>query len=88
MNTVTVPVTSSWASKINWTQAVSALAMLLAWYSGGKISMTADQQVALVTSIGVITNIVTWVLRTWFTKTVTPSSIPAATPVVRQTGTQ
>jgi hypothetical protein len=88
MDTVTVPVASSWSSKINWTQAVSGLAMLLAWYSGGKINLTGDQQLALVTTIGVITNIVTWVLRTWFTKTVTPSSVPTNAAVVRQAGTQ
>jgi hypothetical protein len=88
MDTVTVPVASSWVSKINWTQVVSAFAMLLSWYSGGKVGLTTDQQLALVTSIGVLTNIVTWVMRTWFTKTVTPSSVPAATPIVRQAGTQ
>lgn len=75
-----VEVQSSWASKINWTQAVSGTAMLLTFVSGGKIGMTIDQQAAVVTAIGVATNVVTWIFKTWFTKTITPAS--AADPSV------
>lgn len=70
----TVQIKSAWVSKINWTQAVSGVAMLLAWFSGGKIGLTTEQQAAVVTTIGVATNIVTWIIKTWFTTTVTPSS--------------
>lgn len=74
-DTTIVEVKSAWASKINWTQGIAGTAMVLAWVSGGKIGLTSDQQAALVTSIGVITNVATWVLKTWFTKTVTPTSV-------------
>ena len=76
--TVAVATQSAWASKINWTQVVAGFAMILAWLSGGKMGLTADQQAALVTSIGVICNVVTWVQRTWFTRTVTPASVANA----------
>lgn len=75
MDTARVQVVSAWWSKINWTQAVTGLAMLLAWFTGGKINLTADQQLSLVTAIGIAGNVATWVLKTWFTKTVTPSAV-------------
>lgn len=74
--TVQVDVKSAWASKINWTQAVSAFAMILTLVSGGKIGMSGDQQAAAVVTIGVVTNVVTWVIKTWFTPTVTAASLP------------
>jgi hypothetical protein len=76
----TVDVASAWGSKINWTQAVSGFAMVLTFATGGKLGMTIDQQAAVVTTIGVLTNIATWVMKTWFTKTITPAS--AAAPEV------
>jgi hypothetical protein len=76
----TVDVASAWGSKINWTQAVSGFAMVLTFATGGKLGMTIDQQAAVVTTIGVFTNIATWVMKTWFTKTITPAS--AAAPEV------
>lgn len=72
---VIVEVKSAWVSKINWTQAIGGAAMVLGWYSGGKINLTADQQLALVTTIGVVSNLVTWVIKTWFTSTVTAASV-------------
>jgi hypothetical protein len=71
---ITVPIKSAWASKINWTQAVSAFAMLIGWASGNAIELSADKQTAIVVTIGVIGNIVTWIMKTWFTTTITPSS--------------
>lgn len=76
--TITVPVSSAWTSKVNWTQAVAAFAMILTLVSGGKVGMSGDQQAALVVSIGVFFNIVTWVLKTFFTSTVHASSLTAA----------
>ncbi len=73
---VTVPVTSAWGSKVNWTQAVAGAAMVLTFATGGKIGMTADQQAAVVVTIGVIGNVVTWVMKTFFTDSVHPSSLP------------
>jgi hypothetical protein len=71
---VVVPVKSAWLSKINWTQAVASIAMVLALVTGNSISLTADQQGAVVVVIGVIGNIATFIFKTWFTKSVTPSS--------------
>lgn len=72
----TVDIKSAWASKINWTQIVGAAAMLLTFATGGKFDISADQQVSIVVTIGVICNVATWIQRTWFTTAVTPSSIP------------
>jgi hypothetical protein len=74
-----VSVESAWASKINWTQAVGGAAMMLTFATGGKANLTADQQVAIVTVIGLIQAGVTWFLRTYKTTTVTPASV-ASTP--------
>ena len=80
--TVRVDVKSAWASKINWTQAVSAVAMVLTLVSGGELNITAEQQLNIVAAIGILSSIVTWVLKTWFTTTVTPSSVtpPSSNP--------
>ena len=71
---VVVPVKSAWLSKINWTQAVASVAMVLTLVTGNAVALTGDQQSAIVVTIGVIGNIVTFVMKTWFTKSVTPSS--------------
>jgi hypothetical protein len=74
--TATVPVVSAWASKINWTQAVAAFAMILTLVSGGRVGMDADQQAAAVVTIGVGCNIATWIMKTFFTARVHPTSLP------------
>lgn len=74
--TATVPVVSAWSSKVNWTQVVGGFAMVLTLVTGGKVGMTADQQAAAVTTIGVLCNIATWVLKTWFTPHVNAASLP------------
>ena len=73
--TVVVPVESGWWSKINWTQAASALSAILVFFFGQTAALTAEQQLAVVVVIGLITNAATFVLRQWFTKTVTPAAI-------------
>ena len=73
--TVQVSLKSAWASKINWTQAVTAFAMLVTLFTGGKFNIDADQQAAIVVTIGVVGNLATWVMKTWFTPTVTPASV-------------
>lgn len=72
---VTVPTKSAWLSKINWTQGVSSFAMVLTLFSGGTLNLTADQQTAIIVTIGVVGDIATWVIKTWFTPTVTPASV-------------
>ena len=54
METATVPVTSAWTSKVNWTQGVSAFAMILTFLSGGHAGLSPDQQAAVVVTIGVV----------------------------------
>jgi hypothetical protein len=72
-----VDVQSAWASKINWTQAVAILASALVFMTGGKVNIPLDVQVQIVTGITVAQGLITWVMKTWFTKTITPSSAAA-----------
>jgi hypothetical protein len=77
MDTTTVNVKSAWMSKINWTQFVSSGAMLLTLVTGGKLNLTADQQTAIIVVIGVGGDIITYIMKTWFTPTITPGSATA-----------
>lgn len=51
-------------SKINWTQFVGAAAMLASYFG---LDIPAEMQVQIVMVIGLVTQGLTWVLRTWFT---------------------
>ena len=64
-------VKSAWASKINWTQAVAFAAMLFTMFG---IDMPAELQAQIVTGIGIVAAVVTWILRTWFTTAITYAS--------------
>jgi hypothetical protein len=75
-----VPVKSAWLSKINWTQIVSIVAMVIAFATSNKFQIDVNQQAAIVVVIGVIGNGLTLVLKTWFTPTVTPASLPTVAP--------
>lgn len=70
--TARVPVRTAWASKINWTQAVSLLATLLALRG---FSLDADTQVAIIATIQGVQTVATWVFRTFFNKSVSPASL-------------
>ena len=83
-----VPVESGWLSKINITQVVQAAAMLLLFTTGGKVNISADQQVVLATAIVIVGNLVTVIFRQYFTKTVTPQSVPPAETVTVVPGQQ
>ena len=63
-----VPVKSAWASKINWTQAVTVAGSLLAMFG---LDLTVEQKASLVSGITVFGAIVTWAFRTWFNNSVT-----------------
>ena len=67
----TVEVKSAWLSKINWTQAVAALAALFTLFGH---SIPDDVQADVLTAITCIAAVVTWVQRTFLTTTITPSS--------------
>lgn len=63
-------VKSAWFSKINWTQALALLASVLVVFG---IDLDPQTQIAIVAGIQGAQSALTWVLRTFFTKTVTPS---------------
>lgn len=69
-----VDVKSSWVSKINWTQVVGIGASALVLATGGKVNIPPEVQAEIIASIGAVQGIVTWVLKTWFTKTITAAS--------------
>lgn len=73
--TTVVTVKSAWASKINWTQAVGIGATMLALASGNKYELPADVQVEIVAGIQGAQAVATWIIKTWFTPTVTPASV-------------
>jgi hypothetical protein len=66
-----VDVKSSWASKIEWTQAAGAV-MILASLFG--LNLTPEQQAAVVTVIALAAQAATWIMRRWFTTSITKSS--------------
>ena len=75
-STALVPIKTAWASKINWTQAVSVTSMALVLFFGPGASLTTEQQLAIVTVIHLIGAAVTWICRTWFNRSVSPGSLP------------
>ena len=75
-----VEVQSAWASKINWTQVVGIVASIVTMVSGNKYQIPLETQLAIVSAIQGIQAVASWVFKTWFTKTITPSS--AADPSV------
>lgn len=62
---------SAFASKINWTQAIAAIAMILTMFG---FNLPADVQAQIVAIIVGVQAVVTWVMRTWFTTSITPQS--------------
>lgn len=72
--TTRVEVKSAWTSKINWTQAVGVAASVLTVVTGSKFNIPADQQLVIVGIIQGVQSLVTWVVKTWFTNTVTAAS--------------
>jgi uncharacterized membrane protein len=68
-----VSVKSAWTSKINWVQLVSVAAVLGTVFG---IDISAEDQAKIVAAVAIVSNIVTGVIKTWFTPTITPQSIP------------
>lgn len=71
VETVNVPVKSAWVSKINWTQGIAVAAAALSFLG---FDLDADTQAKLLAGIVGVQGVVTWFLRTFRTKSVTPSS--------------
>lgn len=67
-----VNIKSAWASKINWTQFLSSLFSLLAAFG---LDIPAEQKLIIVVAIDTISSTATWIFKTWYTSTITPSSI-------------
>lgn len=71
-----VPVKSGWASKISWMQvagpAASTIAIFLSFFG---LKLTPDQIIGVVMAIQTIQSIVTWIIRQWFTSSVTAASM-------------
>lgn len=72
---VTVSVKPASESKINWTQFVSMGAMLLTYFG---LPLSPEQQAGIIMTIGVVGDLFTWIMKTWFTSTVTPQSVGKA----------
>lgn len=58
-------------SKINWTQWIAAAVSLTTYFG---FELTAEQVGAIILVTQLIGNFATYVMKTWFTTTVTPSS--------------
>jgi hypothetical protein len=67
-----VEVKSAWLSKVNWTQAVSLGATLLALKG---FTLDAETQLAIVVGIQSAQSVATWALRTFFNRSVSPASL-------------
>lgn len=65
-----VDVQSAWLSKINWGEGVKVLAMLLAMKG---ITLSPEVQNYILEAIIGLGGIYTFVVKTWFTKTITPA---------------
>lgn len=61
---------SAWLSKINWTQAIALVCGLLT-YAG--YTVPADVQNAVLAGIIAASTVITWALRTFSTKSITPA---------------
>ncbi len=72
-------------SKINATQVVSALSLLLAVGLGHQFELSSDVQTALVVVISWAFNFVTIIIKTYFTKTVTAQSAANTEFVMKDT---
>ncbi len=66
-----VQVKSAWTSKINWVQAAGLVASAAAYFG---LQLTADQVLGVIAAIQTVTAVVTWVVKTWFSNSVTSAS--------------
>lgn len=77
---VVVPVKSAWLSKINWTQGIALLAAAGTFFG---FDLDAKTQAEALAGIVGVQSVITWVLKTFFTNTVTPSALPP-TSIMRE----
>lgn len=67
-----VAVKSAWFSKVNWVSFAGPMCSVFAAFG---LNLTENQLVALVISVQAVQSILTWIIRTWFTRSVTPGSV-------------
>lgn len=70
---------SAWLSKINWMQVLGFVSMLGVTF--GIFDLTLEQQNQILAGIVAVQGVVTGVLKTFFTSTITPESVPPNTMV-------
>lgn len=73
--TVRVETKSAWMSKINWTQIGSSMAALL---TANVFGLDFETQAKVLLGLNIAQSVGTVVLKTWFTNTVSPQSMPPA----------
>ena len=73
VDTAVVPVKSPLLSKINWTQVVAAGAAILVVFG---VDIDARTQAELCAGIVALQAAVTVIIKTWFTSSITPQSLP------------
>lgn len=71
MDTVLANVKSAWLSKLNWTLAAGALFNLFAFFG---LNVPADVKDAIVMAGNSLVIVAAWVIKTWFTTSITPQS--------------
>lgn len=62
---------SAWASRINWTAAISALLTLLAAFG---LPISEEMKVQIMALVGTLSPIAVILLKTFFTTTITPAA--------------
>lgn len=72
MSTAVVDVKPATESKINWAQVIALLVWAASFFG---FVVPPEMQAAFIAAITPIQAVVTIILRTWFTKSVTPSSV-------------
>ena len=69
--TALVPVKSAWLSKINWAAIGSSVVSLA---TANVLGLDAATQAQVLVVVNLATNVLTFVFRTWFNRSVTPSA--------------
>lgn len=73
---VVVPVKSAWLSKINWGVAIGLVASAASFFG---LDLDADTQAKAQMAITGAMGVYVWLMKTFFTTTVTPAAVPPST---------
>lgn len=72
---VVVPVKSAWLSKINWGVGISLIASFGTFFG---FDLDPETQVQAQLAITSATAVYVWIMKTFFTNTVTPAALPSS----------